>query len=839
MFDISVNLPYLHGLPGYGVLGNDGEKGLNGISLYISSLDGCLNESLITADINGNLDLNGSGKKIPGFDTSRVYQTGDYFIDAASRVCQIDLSTSKRFKPSGLKLNYLDIFEYSLIKNTTGYDRYINKSSTQDKVIVDSAITDKKSNYLDVLDNKIYDIPYKDFGHIMYNDKPTNTGVIDMALLTGGNRDHNAIVLRYDTSTNTFIFGNRDKNNELRSTNLIFDYYTTEVNRGRIINEEDLNGNILTNVEISTPFLFDFDNDPAGISITAENNSVLIYWDKTKFFKNLQQSALNKIRMDLVFYQPISVKGNSYNFDNAPNNNIYIYSLPDIGSVSITNLLTNTMYKSYLQFSYNNYHRISNVANTTTGIAPVMQIYYNGSLYNNGDTINIPAILYNSVYTFSVSTNGGNWSITDRYNTFTTISPKLGNGSSNFNVTINSNNYNPTTRLDKFTVTLDQYSSIYTTINLLQASFDGQLSCSPTSLSYSYNGEVRAFGVTTNLGSWTISGPDWCEIVTPNGMIGNQTVNVKPSANDSSLSRTGQVSVISTNRPDVSARVNITQEGKPIVQNTVSADPSGLLFDGDGNAQIVTLIFNNTDYFTVSTPSWMTSTPTNGYPSEIIQDGPIQLNGIYRAYIKLTCSTYVNGNLRNGVVTITNGNGSCQINVTQTSTVETPSKTDPPYTGGGGGCLEISTPVTLENGMQLSVGDLKPGYKILGHFGNDIHEFAYKGFDSKPRLIFNTVINNEIKEFNYYYNINDEFKCSETHNLFIYRDGYWQWVLSPYLRKGDLMFHISGKKVPITSIEHVNAPIKVAYLTLLRPNTYFAAGYLHHNTAAEKEMARE
>lgn len=835
MFNIESNIATLPGLPGYGLSGNDGERGLNGISLYISSLNGKNDAEIITEDIRNHYDLNGSGLRITGYPY-RMYQTGDYFIDIASEIYQIDLGDIKKFKPTSLKLNSFDIFEFSKIINDYKYNRYVNMSNTNNKIIIDTVLSENKNNYISSLDNTIYGVSYKDYAKVFYDDLTDSSAIINFALLSGGNQDHGAIVLRYDNKNKQYILGNKDASDNIRNTNLYLDFNNVIVNRGHILNIDDSIGNILTTSELITSCLFDFNNDPEGISLKAQNDSVTISWNKSKFFKNRTISDLNKIRVDLIFYKPTNISGLSFDFETTKNNNIYIYDLTDIGTVTITNLLQQSTYKCYLQFSYANYSRTSNVLTTITGLTPTLTLTCGGVTYKNGDTLTVPAMLSSNTYTFNLSTNGGaiGWSISERYNTFTTITPKNGNGNGNFNVNINSNNYAATDRTDKFNIALDQYSSTEMIINIKQEAFNGQLSVSHPRLDFSYTGEVKAFGITTNLGAWTILGPQWCEINSPNGMVGNQTVNVKPISNDSTLARIDNITIISTNRPDISANVIVTQEGKPPTQNWIKSTTTGMVFDGDGTAQTISFEFDNDEYFNITVPSWMTANPANGYPT--VQ--PPNRVTPYTTYVKrvtFSCSSYI-GSLRNGMITITHGNASLQIGVTQNSIVSPPS-INPGSGGGGGGCLEISTPVTLSNGFPCNVGDLKPGYKILSHNGEDIHEFGYKGYDTKPRLIENTVLANEIKEFDYYYEINNEFKCSATHNLFVFRNGVWQWILSPYLKEGDLMFHISGNKVPITSIKHVNAPIKVAYLSLMRPNTYFAAGYLHHNTAAEKEIA--
>jgi hypothetical protein len=218
---------YAPGLPGYGTQGADGDDGLLGMSIYFSEFDGD-ESAAISPKIAANNILTSDDTSLPGSPT-RVYQTGDIFIDINGKVYEIDLSLVNKYAPTGERLNTSTIFVSGVDTSTDPvFKRYYNAYTDNDKFLVDNVFSGDVGNYTlsPASVNGIYGLGARDFGQIKFVDASINNylpyTVWNNTTNTGAPETAIALVKEYDS--NTWRLGNIDNAENVRDVSLSLDF---------------------------------------------------------------------------------------------------------------------------------------------------------------------------------------------------------------------------------------------------------------------------------------------------------------------------------------------------------------------------------------------------------------------------------------------------------------------------------------------------------------------------------------------------------------------------------------------------------------------------------------
>lgn len=235
---------YSPGFPGYGVKGNDGSIGLNGMATYFTLLDGVSNQTTITALIADNRILkDGTPEYLPGYPT-RKYQDGDIIIDKNAASYEIDLESTNLYIASGAGLSTSGSFtKLSGVTSQSGHERLFNNTSPTEKLLIDQIYTNSPGDYT-VYPSEIYGIKPEDYNSIRFSDIVVNSNYIPFQLWSTGNtNDDDAIALVRSAASNIWRLGNIDAGSTLRSTNLRLDFSNTQIS-GSLNVENGIYGDI-------------------------------------------------------------------------------------------------------------------------------------------------------------------------------------------------------------------------------------------------------------------------------------------------------------------------------------------------------------------------------------------------------------------------------------------------------------------------------------------------------------------------------------------------------------------------------------------------------------------
>ena len=137
--------------------------------------------------------------------------------------------------------------------------------------------------------------------------------------------------------------------------------------------------------------------------------------------------------------------------------------------------------------------------------------------------------------------------------------------------------------------------------------------------------------------------------------------------------------------------------------------------------------------------------------------------------------------------------------------------------GGGDGCFLAGTLITLSNGMEKPIEDVRVGDKILGY-----NEDTGKNEISK---VIQTFIHNNKS----YLILNGKLKVTPNHPLLI--NGLWNRADS--VKIGDSLKDVNGKDVLINSIEKGVGEETVYNLEVENTHTYYAENILVHNKGGD------
>lgn len=217
---------YGPGLPGYGTAGTDGSTGLTGLGVFFSAYDGNSDTVTIKGKILANKELFSNDVLVPGYP-SRVYQTGDIFIDKNARIFQIDLAESNLYKDTGIFLNTSGFFSEGPSQVLSpGFQRYSNAFETE-KFLIDVVYTNSVGDYTQY-PYSIYDNAATYFGKVSYigDDVVADlNGWYPFEIWTIGNNvtGNDSVALARKSDTNEWHFGNAD-GGVIRDISIYFDF---------------------------------------------------------------------------------------------------------------------------------------------------------------------------------------------------------------------------------------------------------------------------------------------------------------------------------------------------------------------------------------------------------------------------------------------------------------------------------------------------------------------------------------------------------------------------------------------------------------------------------------
>ena len=362
---------YAPGKPGFGTKGEDGQTGLQGLSMYFTDYNTATQASAIRDAIGRNYVL-WSSTPIDPLPDGRVYITGDLFVDTEGKVYEIDAENDIFTYKFG-NLNTAGYFTYSEVDSDNGFKRYFNSNDTP-KYIIDNVFSDGVIAYY-VVPSDIYNIYPKNFTRIEYSN------IVDglynpFTIYSAGERtivdDKKALALVREVASNTFRFGNLSSDGSVRNVNLIFDVSSLKQNKvGNVFNVNTTAGSILSNYEIDANSLFSGVFDPSPLTFTSSfgSTNVSIQWIKADFTSDSNVTA------DLYFFDG-SVLESTINFllDASKFRPYVFHDINTSGSVEFTGLNEAWPYKYYIKFCKNGWERRSNMKTVVTGVVPVMSI---------------------------------------------------------------------------------------------------------------------------------------------------------------------------------------------------------------------------------------------------------------------------------------------------------------------------------------------------------------------------------------------------------------------------------------------------------------------------------
>lgn len=359
-----MNFEYSPGLLGYGIKGDDGSLGLQGLAIYFCDYNPISNKILIESAISNDEVLFSSSLPNTKLPNNRKYQTGDLILFENGNIYVID-AENDTYILTNLKLNKLSYFDqYIEIISDEGFERYHNKYDSSANYLIDNVYSTGSIDYSSI-PYKIYNISLKDFTRIEYTNILDSCTYAFSTYSAGENivlDDNKSIAIVFDTSLSSFRIGNIDISNNIRDVNILLDVssliYKKEISN--LFNKNTALGTILTNNEVSTNLLFDpnFNENPTSFSHSTGTNSVTINWDISDF---LSDSDV----IGILYFEKKMQNGGSYNIlSGLTNSPLVFYDIDISGYVTINNL-TSGDYIYYIEIIKDGWIRSSSIKNVT------------------------------------------------------------------------------------------------------------------------------------------------------------------------------------------------------------------------------------------------------------------------------------------------------------------------------------------------------------------------------------------------------------------------------------------------------------------------------------------
>jgi len=432
---------YSPGLFGYGAKGTDGSAGISGLSLYFTDYNAITDIIRIQSAIENDevlISTVAPETKLPG---GRSYITGDLFVIPNGTIYQINAETNTYTETDGnlSKADYFD--QYFYVETDNGYIRYHNIYNASTNYIIDNVMTSTPGINYTLYPGSIYNIDPKEFARIEYTNiinASSNAFSVYSSGATTVTDDKKSIAIIRDVDTNTFKIGNLDKDDNLRSVNLILDVslliHTKDV-CSNYFSHDTPSGEILTNNEIYTNLLFDpnFTSSPASFKATPTFDSIIIEWWLSHF--TLESSIIGTL-----YFMKAQDPSGSYYIDSSIVNPLVLYDLDVSGTVTISDLPLGATYQYYLTICKDGWERMSAIKSSTTS-ATVPELHVNDP---SNKLLSVDASGWFSTnssygYTVDISTDSyTGWNVTSNpVPDWITITPKTGpSGNDTFDVSI-------------------------------------------------------------------------------------------------------------------------------------------------------------------------------------------------------------------------------------------------------------------------------------------------------------------------------------------------------------------------------------------------------------------
>jgi len=365
---------YAPGRPGYGTKGNDGSAGLQGFSMYFTDYDPLTETASINLAIQNNYVL-WSISATTALPSSRVYITGDLFVDTEGKIYEINAELNT-FTYKFASINTTGYFTSAeIVSDTYNYNRYFN-TNISPKYVIDNVYADGAIAYYNVPTN-VYNILSKNYARIEYSNVTQgnyNPFTLFSSAETGGTDDHKALAIVREIDSNTFRIGNLDNTGNIRDVNLIFDVSSLKhTKQGKsLFNIGSPDGEILTNYEINANALFTgvFNISPPGFYAGYGVTDISIRWRLIDF------TADPDVKADLYFLLNEPYSGTiSLATDGSAFRPYVFHDCASSGVLHFSGLPETTSYKYYMNFYKNGWERRSNIKTVATGAAPTIAVY--------------------------------------------------------------------------------------------------------------------------------------------------------------------------------------------------------------------------------------------------------------------------------------------------------------------------------------------------------------------------------------------------------------------------------------------------------------------------------
>lgn len=149
-------------------------------------------------------------------------------------------------------------------------------------------------------------------------------------------------------------------------------------------------------------------------------------------------------------------------------------------------------------------------------------------------------------------------------------------------------------------------------------------------------------------------------------------------------------------------------------------------------------------------------------------------------------------------------------------------------------CLDTETLITLSNGKNIKLKDIKIGDKlkslnIRGDYNNDKDWNLFETNNLQIYTSISTVIDIKTRTVSEYYRINDRINITSEHPIFIKRYDVWKWIKASEIYEGDIMLNIDDDEIVVFTNEIKNETLDVILLNVEDIDNYYANGILVHN----------
>lgn len=279
---------------------------------------------------------------------------------------------------------------------------------------------------------------------------------------------------------------------------------------------------------------------------------------------------------------------------------------------------------------------------------------------------------YNSTQMFISISSTHPWSATSIPN-WIIITPSTGTGMNMIGIQIDMN-YSSSAR----TGTLEfSDGTRIASVEITQGgnTVQNYLNVSPQSLNYDWNGGVKYINISSSL-EWEVpSKPSWISVDALSGYSGTSILTLSAQTNNATIGRTGTVTIMNGAN---TVTIPVAQSQRT-TQRQISVSPDQVYYDPTGSTSYVTVLSEENPWYLVSKPEWIVLSQNSGRTGFTM--------------LMITASEYTGTTTRSGTITLTDGNSTVGINVSQSAPAAIKSLTASPsilYVDGTGGTVEVS-----------------------------------------------------------------------------------------------------------------------------------------------------